>query len=428
MTRSFIHLAVFGTVFLLASLGLPVLATAAPPAGVPAVTGGLTVTATNAATGRPLRQFCVAVAGPSGAHRCTERGTVAFDALPPGEYTADVNAGYDRSRYFDRAAGVVLRAGETERVAAALDPAAVIVTQVRDAVSQVPVAGACVAVAAPGTGGLRVDAFTTCSNAHGRVEIGWLRTGSVQLYIRPGAGPYGAQWLGVHGGTGNQQLARRISVREGQSVTLPPIQLDRAGSITGTARDAVTGRPVAGVCAYGYAVDGSGGPGAGVHCTGANGRYTVGGLGPYAWPVEYTSSDGRYAWQWSGGAPHRFAARRVTVQAGQASRADAALARGARLAGRISDFAGPATGRASVAVFNNVTGDHAAVPVPAYQGGRYEVRGLAGQVVKVQFAPFADGPAHWYGDALDFRSARPVAVRPGVLVGGVDGILPPTVR
>lgn len=73
---------------------------------------------------------------------------------------------------------------------------------------------------------------------------------------------------------GDRHQARHVTVAAGESATLPPVRLDPA-------------------------------------CADELGRYTLRGLGPYAWPVEFTDFSGAHAWQWPGGASNRHEAERV---------------------------------------------------------------------------------------------------------------------
>ena len=204
----------------------------------------------------------------------------------------------------------------------------------------------------------------------------------------------------------------------------PAVRLDRAGSIAGTVTEAATGAPIADVCTLPFAFGPSGGPDTGERCTGADGRFVLRGLGPYAWPVEFVDFSGRYAWQWSGGSAHRLAAAPVRVRAGRVAREDARLVAGARATGLITGPDGQPR-FASAWAYNTVSGDYAAAYGPTDETGAYTVGGLAAQDVKVQATPaIAGGMSTWYRDATSFATASPISVPAGGTVVGIDLTLP----
>ncbi len=121
----------------------------------------------------------------------------------------------------------------------------------------------------------------------------------------------------------------------GGDVIKTEVRLDGTGSIAGTVTDARTGKAVEDVCAWVLPAGPSGPEARGRNCTDSGGRYTIDGLGPYDWRVQYPDFRGRYAWQWSGDAPDRFAARPIRVQAGGTVTADARLPESGKLSGKV---------------------------------------------------------------------------------------------
>jgi hypothetical protein len=114
-------------------------------------------------------------------------------------------------------------------------------------------------------------------------------------------GRYGHQWVGKHGGTGDQKAAAHIVVKPGKTVTAPAVLLDPAGTVTGVVTGS-DGKPVANGYAA-FSAWGDAGPGWDTG-TNQNGRYTLGKLGPYAWPLLFGGGiDPR---QWSGNVANRF--------------------------------------------------------------------------------------------------------------------------
>ncbi|HEV8560678.1 MAG TPA: hypothetical protein VGR06_30490 [Actinophytocola sp.] len=82
-----------------------------------------------------------------------------------------------------------------------------------------------------------------CSGPDGRVTITNMHTAPYQLYVFARDGVHGDQWVGRHGGTGSRFLARTVNATGGQTMSVPPIRLDGAGSISGTVVDQATGAP-----------------------------------------------------------------------------------------------------------------------------------------------------------------------------------------
>src|SRR6201999_2150104 len=126
--------------------------------------------------------------------------------------------------------------------------------------------------------------------------------------VKPLDDRYGMQWVGHSGGTGDLREARVVAAELGSEVSIPPIEMDPAGDVSGVVTDRATGAPVNLVCVYPYAVDPRIGLGFGQNCSRNGGTYTISGLGPYEWPLEFFDSQGRYAAGWSGRKPHRSAA------------------------------------------------------------------------------------------------------------------------
>jgi len=190
----------------------------------------------------------------------------------------------------------------------------------------------------------------------------------------------------------------------------PRVQLDRAGAISGTVPDKATGKPVTFACVTvnpvggDYTFDGE--------CEGAftdsAGRYTLTGLGPYAWPVEFATADtGAYAWQWSGGVASRKQATPVPVTAGRTATANAALTRGTKVVGTVLDSRGLPI-RAAVYAVNSDTGDVAGWAQSVR--GSYSIRVLP-QTIRLQYHDFrAQGPVLWFRNAADFSHATNVNV------------------
>jgi len=218
------------------------------------------------------------------------------------------------------------------------------------------------------------------------------------------------QWVGPSGGTGSQYLARQVTPAPGKVTTVPPVQLDGAGAIAGLVTDAGTGKGVNLECVQ--VTPAGGDPTFDGVCQGAlsdaAGHYTLTGVGPYAWPVEFSSVEGNgYAWQWSGGVASRKQATLVPVSAGRTATANAKLSRGNTVSGTVLGTNG-APLQSTVVLVNSDTGDDTGWATPAI--GRYAV-GVLPQAVRIRYTdPRTPATLLWYKNVADFTHATPVTV------------------
>jgi hypothetical protein len=244
------------------------------------------------------------------------------------------------------------------------------------------------------------------------VVIGPLEPGTYQLLADPRDDALGLQWLGANGGTGNRDAARRITVASGDRVTAPTVRFDKAGTVRGKVTDVNSGAPVANACVWVAALssgfNGSGDCPAG---TAADGTYSIPGVGPYAWPVEFAHSG--YQWRWSGNAANRHEATPVTVQAGRSATANMKLCTGGgALTGTIRDRSGHPLD-ASVVAYDAMSGE-----AVQFDGGltpegqppaTYTISNIAPQRVKI-FYRTPDGRSAWLGGA-DLTHAQTYQIR-----------------
>ncbi|MCE7008534.1 carboxypeptidase-like regulatory domain-containing protein [Kibdelosporangium philippinense] len=364
-------------------------------------------------TGAPVNEFCVFVPGRRD-RSCTTTGQVDHK-LVRGTYGLAVTV-TQKTHFSPDTVRVTVRPGEVTKVTVKAKPAVAIQTTIRDAKTGDPVAGACTQpVADRGVSDSGVRSW--CSDQTGAVTIGPLAPAVYNLFVRPGDTTHGMQWVGrLGGGTGIQELAREIDGKPGTYTKVPPIRLDPAGTISGIVKDKQTGDPFGGVKVFPYATTSSDNSGAAT--TDAQGAYTVTGLGPYWWPLEFTSSAGKHAWQWSGNAADRFHAAKVKVNSGHNTAAAVeTLSAGGSLSG-VTSVEGQETSSVEVTVVNAWTGDVAG-PVVTDSGRGYTIDGLATQQVKVHFREVTFQPV-WYKDAASFDSATPVRIIAGHTTGGID--------
>jgi hypothetical protein len=289
----------------------------------------LTVTAADAATGAPLTGFCVWVLTPGDGSACTTGTTATVEDLPAGVFQAQVSPQSPTFYLQSDFVPVTLAAGRSTSVSVPVRQGGRVAVTVTDHATGQPVNHGCVSLRPLGDGGIGEGA--ECSNANGKVTTVPITPGTYEMFVSA-PGQYGDQWVGAAGGTGDQRAAARIVVKAGKTAPAPAVLLDRAGSISGT----VTGpdaKPVAEADVSIQAWDYGAGPGYDTH-TDADGRYTLAGLGPYAWPLSFTAA--RLPRQWSGNVPNRFNAETVPVNAGATATYDMALTGGTTVNGKVT--------------------------------------------------------------------------------------------
>ncbi|MCF0093744.1 carboxypeptidase-like regulatory domain-containing protein [Micromonospora sp. MH99] len=294
-------------------------------------------------------------------------------------------------------------------------------TVVRDAATGAAAPRACAALVPADAAALasvtlgedQLGRYGGCADEQGILATDDVPPGEYRLLVRPyDTTVHGWQWVGRHGGTGQRERARVVRVRAGAVTTVPDVRLDRPGVVVGVVTDAATGTPVprARVMVVPYVPDpkyDDHGP-----STDDDGRYTITGLGPYDWPVQFAAAG--LATVWSGGAGSRQQARTVRVRAGRTATLDQALPAGTLVSGavRVDEL----LTYAQVLAFDATTGDLAGV---ADVGTGYALRLLPGQRVRLR-CDCAYAPPVWHRHAADFDAATPVRVRRAPVVVDFD--------
>ena len=369
--------------------------------------GTVEITVLDAASHQPVTRACVEQL--YGLERACDAadGVYRLTNVAPGYQTFSVTTG----THEPASVSLDVVRGQTIRATVELTRTEAIVTQVVDRRTGRPVAGVCAIVATVGSHGLSANQVRSCSGPDGRLVVTLTGApGTYQLYMLPGSTGYGAQWVGVAGGTGNRDLARRVSVAAGANVTVPAVRMDRPGSISGVVRTATGAYGSA--CALPYAPEADGLWRESPACTDAQGRYTISDLGPYAWPVLFMGD----AWIWSGNKPNRYFATPVRVTAGRTATMNAVVPTGAVITGQVRNAAGTVVD-ADVRAYNAVTGDFAAPTTGAYFGQPYQLRRLTTQLVRIEYSlPGAGYMSCWYNGTTDPKQARPVPVTAGATI------------
>ncbi|GLY97174.1 carboxypeptidase-like regulatory domain-containing protein [Actinoplanes sp. NBRC 103695] len=368
----------------------------------------LTVHAVDATTGAPVDGICAWVLGPD-ATACAETGDLVFGELSPGSFDVDLTAPQGSFYLSPGFRKVTLTAGETTTLTVPLALGGKVSASAVATATGSPLRRACVALVLPGNGGLG-DGHGECTNTAGKVTTQALAPGTYQAFVFAPEG-YGHQWLGATGGTGEQKLAAKIVVKPGKVAKAPEIHVDRAGTIGGTISDeAGAALPGANVSfsAWGFGAGGSNDVEAD-----ENGRYTIGGLGPYAWPLVFTT--GSHPRQWSGNTANRNQAATVPVTAGATAEYDITLQTGVPLTGKVTVKPGIPAGQWRLFIANATTGDQLAdFDSSVAEDGTYRVSVLGGQQVKIGWS-VSDYDAGidqsgYYENASDLATATKVAV------------------
>jgi hypothetical protein len=398
--------------------------TAAPDATVVTVAGGATVTvddrwlpgatlvvkATDEAAGAPVAEFCAEVqAGSSFTEGCTKTGEVTLTDVAPGAAGIDVVPA--KTTFFLQKDGspVTLAAGQTATVTVPLAKGGKVTVSSVDSTTGAAVGRTCFVLRQIGRGGLPDDPGV-CTNAKGRSTGPTLAPGTYEAFALAPS-PYGHQWVGATGGTGDQQAAAQIVVEADKTVAAPAARLDRSGILTGVVTGA-DGKPVQDADVTFHAWNFGPGP---VHNvkTDKQGKYTITKLGPYGWPLLF-AADG-YPRQWSGNDGNRFKAEQVTVTSGATVTYNHALTRASSLQGKVTVPAGLPAGGWRVTAVNAVTGDEMA-EFDSYglqPGAAYTVPVIGDQQVKLRWVAAADGSvvkSGWYDRGADQNAAKSVTV------------------
>ncbi|MFI6077671.1 collagen binding domain-containing protein [Actinoplanes sp. NPDC051343] len=383
---------------------------------------GVQLTVTDADTGAPVDDVCVSqYQGGFGGVCGGTNGVFSLPNVQDGAQTLYLTS--PDGLHASTTVGVTVKFGVLAKVAVSVKATAAITTKVVDSATGDPVPDVCV-IALPTVFGT-VDG-TMCqygspnySAQDGTATIGALAAGSYELLALPEDGIHGIQWVGAKGGTGSQYKAKRLDLIAGRSTAAPVVKLDPAASITGTITDADTGETLINGCASVLPVR----PGQGTTVVDPScasyysPTYTIANLGPYAWPVRFSSyyDSDNYGGIWSGNAADRKAATPIQAGATQPTVADAQLhllGTGLKLAPKTSDGM-PYSGYLNVDVFNARTGDY--VKSVSYQT---TLDGVIDQPVRLQYyagSAFVNG---WYG-GTNFATATNVRVNPAA---------PPTVK
>ncbi|MCP2326414.1 hypothetical protein HDA40_004921 [Hamadaea flava] len=213
-------------------------------------------------------------------------------------------------------------------------------------------------------------------------------SGKVRLFAYSRTGSYGAQWVGPTGGTGDMTEARVVDVGFSATTEAPAIRFDGYGEIygslsTSTGADGVCVSPLGlpfvdtdpvGACAFTVA---EGSP-----------RFVVKYLGPYTWPLRFTSASGRPA-IWSGGSPTRAGALRIPVSEDRRTTIDQAIPE--VVGGRVQATVKSAADGDLLLAYDAATGDY--LGKGTVSGGVAMIGGLTNRRLVLQY--YSPGKVCW---------------------------------
>ena len=366
--------------------------------------GSVTVTAVDSISGAPVNEFCISA---DFGFACTTTGSVTDTDALPGGYRVSVSP--QDGVHLTADGTVEVTSGATATLQVALPPGATLTTTMIDRKTHAPVANAClrlVEVTQPWRLGMT---HGYCSDASGAVQASQLAPGTYKAFVYASDGVHGHQWVGPGGGVGQFKKARTITVSPGQTVTLPTIKLDKAGTITGIVRDEQTGAPVTGGVAgltshdYGY---GDGDAFVGID---SQGRYTISNLGPYQWTLLFSSYG--YAQEWTGDTPDRDRAATVKVKEGKTTTYDTSVGLGTTVSGEVFGPDGTPATNTRLHFVNADSAENMGVADTWLGGGTYSAQVKGPQHVKIFFYASLNGQSYsgWVGGTT-FANAQVFAI------------------
>ena len=369
----------------------------------------LTLRGVDATTGAPVDGLCAWLVTDGDVSDCATTGDLTFTDLGPGRITVDLSTPTGSFYLSPGQRELTLTAGETTTVTVPLTQGGKVSATAVAAATGAPLRRACIALLVPAAGGVG-DGGGECTNAAGKVTTQAWAPGVYQAFVFAPQG-YGHQWLGAAGGTGEQKLAAKITVKPGKVAKAPEIRVDPAGAIQGTVTDQ-TGAPAPQANVSFSAWSFGAGPSHDVE-TDENGRYTIDRLGPYPWPLVFTTAT--HPRQWSGNTPNRNQAATIPVTPGAAATYNMTLTPGVSLTGKVTTPPGLPAGTWRLTALNAATGDPLAqFDSSAAPDGVYTMSLLPAQQVKIGWL-VADHEAGvsrsgFYDNAADLAGATKVSI------------------
>jgi hypothetical protein len=234
---------------------------------------------------------------------------------------------------------------------------------------------------------------------------------------------YVAQWWGDQP---TQATANVLQLRAGQSASGINVTLAVAATVSGTVES--QGSPNAPVAFDSVSVIASGGSTVGFGSTDANGNFSIPGIAPGSYTVQFSAPFGSsFSEQWWDGASTLATATYFSVNPGQSlTGIDALLTLGATISGTVDgqDAPGVAVPFGSVAAVDT-TGTSVAFGQVG-SDGTYTISGVPAGSLTLEFQPpfGSDYSTGWWQDETSLASADFFSVAAGAALTGYDGDLP----
>ncbi|HET6809621.1 MAG TPA: carboxypeptidase-like regulatory domain-containing protein [Acidimicrobiales bacterium] len=262
----------------------------------------------------------------------------------------------------------------------------------------------------------------------GTYTIANLPSGSYSVEFYNGCGDSGSYLPQWYKGASSQQAAAAVSVTAGQATPGIDAAMVPGGSISGRVTD--TASPPNGLSAVCVSAS-STAPGGqyGSASTSSDGSYTISGLAPGSYTVEFRNcGPGSYVTQWYQGASSSSSATPVSVSTGQTtSGIDAALAPGGEITGTVTDTASPPDKLGGICVRASGSGSYGYASTAP--DGTYTIANLPAGSYSVAFSNgCGDSGSYlpqWYKGASTSSSATQVSVAAGQTTSGIDAAMVP---
>lgn len=260
-----------------------------------------------------------------------------------------------------------------------------------------------------GLGSVTTDAegaFTVVTLSPGQYTLGFFDDSSAHL----------STYLGQ---STNLTEADLLTVELGDALVGADAVLQRAGSVSGTVTDSVTGEPVEGVEVRGEFFDGFGGW-VGNDLTGSDGTYQLDGLKPGEnWTIYFDASSVGYASEYYDDQRTSFGAAPVTVTAAQDTAGiDAALDAAVFVGGTVELAGNPGVGveGAEVWLFDEFGSQYTAT---TDADGFYSFGGLPPGSFTAR-AAFSGAVTEWWNNQYDANEADPIVLTAGQVLDDLD--------
>ena len=268
---------------------------------------------------------------------------------------------------------------------------------------------------------------STTTAADGTYSLGGLSSGTYEVEFSAGSycgnsGSYLTQW---YKGASSESGATPIAVTTGHTTSGIDAAMVLGGSISGTVKD-TSGAKLSGICVYA-----DGGPSSASAETAADGTYSLTGLAPGSYDVEFTPGCGSngYQTQWYKKAATASEATPVKVTAGANSTSvNASLSAGGSISGTVKSKSGTSLAGICVGVLNGptyesaqaVTGSNGKYTIPGLAPGSYDVTFTTGSACGNTGNYLTD----YYKNATSSQDATPVEVTSGNTTSGINASLP----